>query len=176
MMKQYRALAFALSLALSAALAARPAQAAWTRVSPPEGGFSVSFPAPAEKQVVKKEHTVTQIWLVRTDGLTALAGVTDYDVHIDTERELTLDMQNFLKAMEGTVGSQKRGKFTRTPAGALPSLDFTFVTSEWTGESIIVVDGDRAYQLVVMGRKGQDRRADIAHVLNSYKITASGKR
>jgi hypothetical protein len=103
--------------------------------------------------------------------LFSLIGVTDYDAHMDTERELQLDVKNFLASDGSTLKSQKRLTFSMAPDGPLPAVSFTFTDAAGPGESLVVVSGDRTYQVVVRAENGYDRRADTARIINSFRIT-----
>ncbi len=101
----------------------------------------------------------------------SLIGVTDYDAHIDSERELELDVKNLLASDTGTLKSQKRVTFSRAPDGPLPAVTFSFTDAAGVGESLVVVSGDRARQVVVRAHNGYDGSADAARVINSFRIT-----
>lgn len=165
-------LGIALSAALSILLSAAEASAQWVTVAPPESGFSAELPAPAEfKRLPPKPKVDTRVWFVHNSKLFGLIGVTDYDAHIDAERELDLDVKNFLTADGGTLKSQKRLTFSKAPDGSLPAVDFTFTDAAGPGESLVVVSGDRSYQVVVRAENGYDGRADTARVIKSFRIT-----
>ena len=100
-----------------------------------------------------------------------LIGVTDYDAHIDADRELELDVKNFLTSDKGTLKAQTRVTFSNAPDGPLPAVDFTFTDAAGPGRSLVVVSGDRAYQVVVRAENGYDGSADMARVINSFRIT-----
>ena len=101
-----------------------------------------------------------------------LIGVTDYDAHINTELELELDVKNFITADQGSaLKSQKRLTFSKAPDGPLPAAEFTFTDRAGNGESLIVVSGDRTYQVVVRSPFGHDDKAGMARVLNSFRIS-----
>src|SRR5262249_31481042 len=137
---------FAVALAAFALLFACSAQAAWVKVEPADAGFSVFFPATPTSATEQKPRVVTRIWNARAGKLICLIGVSDYDAHVEAERELELDMQNFLKQTQATATSQERVTFRDAPDGPLPALKFSFSKSGYTGQSLVVVAGDRSYQ------------------------------
>jgi hypothetical protein len=162
----------ALTAGLAVLLAAREASAQWMTVAPSDGGFSVMLPGRAEfKRLPAKPKVVTRVWLVHDAKLFSLVGVTDYDAHIDTERELELDVKNFLTSDGGTLKAQTRVTFSKAPDGPLPAVEFTFTDAAGPGRSLVVVSGDRAYQVVVRAENGYDGRADTARIINSFRIT-----
>ncbi len=165
-------LGIALSAAASVLLAATEASAQWVTVAPADGGFSAVLPGPAEfKRLPAKPKVDTRVWLVHDAKRFSLIGVTDYDAHIDAERELELDVKNFLASDKGTLKAQTRVTFSRAPDGPLPAVDFTFTDAAGPGRSLVVVSGDRAYQVVVRAENGYDGSADMARVINSFRIT-----
>jgi hypothetical protein len=170
-MRRHFVLATALAAALSTLVVATAAQAEWATIAPPDSGFSAVFPDAPQMKTAKAEGADTRIWLTRTTDLLCLTGATDYAGHIDAERELELDMKNFLTQVKGIALSQKRSLYHKAPDGPLPSLDFTFTTDWGTGEALVVVSGDRAFQIVAIARKGYDGKADIARIVKSFTIT-----
>jgi hypothetical protein len=161
-----------LSVASPVLLPAAEASAQWVTLAPPDGGFSAELPARAEfRRLPAKPKVHTRVWLVHDAKLFSLIGVTDYDAHIDSERELELDVKNFLTSDGGTLKSQQRLTFTKAPDGPLPAVSFTFTDAAGPGESLVVVGGDRAYQVVVRAENGYDGRADMARIINSFQIT-----
>jgi hypothetical protein len=163
---------FAVALAAALAVIFPAAGAAqWVTVTPPEAGFSADFPAtPESSSDSSKPRVHTRFWLNKS-GLFVLIGVTDYDAHINTELELELDVKNFITADQGsTLKSQKRLTFSKAPDGPLPAAEFTFTDKAGNGESLIVVSGDRTYQVVVRSPFGHDDKAGMARVLNSFRV------
>ncbi|HEY1474459.1 MAG TPA: hypothetical protein VGF53_10280 [Pseudolabrys sp.] len=163
---------FRLVAVLSVLLLATQAQAAWRTLAPPDAGFSVLYPDTPTAKTESKPRVVTRIWIARTSTLLCLSGVTDYDGHIDAATELQLDMKNFLAAVNGTVKSQEQMNFSNASSGPFPALDFSFNTATGAGRSLVVVAGDRTYQLVVIGVDGHDAKAETARIFSSFKISA----
>ncbi len=172
-MRRHLGFAAALAAALWVSLGAAGARAQWITVAPPDGGFSVLMPGQAQFQLKTQPRLTTRIWIVSNDALLVVTGVTDYSGGVrNVNGELNADMNNFVKAVSGTVHSHRRLTFAKAPDGPLPALDFTFVSPKGSGESLLVVSGDRAYQVVVRSAPGHDGRAEIARVLKSFRITA----
>jgi hypothetical protein len=170
-MRKHGWFAIALSAGLAVLLPATEASAQWATVAPADGGFSAVLPGRAEfRRLPAKPKVDTRVWLVHDAKLFSLIGVTDYDAHIDTERELELDVKNFLTSDGGTLKSQKRLTFSKAPDGPLPAVSFTFTDAAGPGESLVVVSGDRTYQVVVRAENGYDGRADTARIINSFRI------
>lgn len=98
-----------LAAALSVLYPATEASAQWVTVAPADGGFSAVLPGRAEfKRLPAKPKVDTRVWLVHDAKRFFLIGVTDYDAHIDAERELELDVKNFL-ASDGARSKRRRG-------------------------------------------------------------------
>jgi hypothetical protein len=161
-----------LAAAASVPYPAAAVSAQWVTVAPQESGFSALFPATPEfRHITSKPKVDTKIWINDNGKVLSLIGVTDYDAHIDSERELELDVKNFLTSDGGTLKSQKRMTFSKAPDGPLPAVEFTFTDAAGAGESLVVVSGDRTYQLVVRAHNGYDGSVDTARVINSFRIT-----
>jgi hypothetical protein len=98
-----------LAAALSVLYPATEASAQWVTVAPADGGFSAVLPGRAEfKRLPAKPKVDTRVWLVHDAKRFFPIGVTDYDAHIDAERELELDVKNFL-ASDGARSKRRRG-------------------------------------------------------------------
>jgi len=161
-----------LAAALSVLYPAAAARAQWVTVAPPESGFSALLPgAPEYRHLPAKPKVDTRVWLVHDAKRFFLIGVTNYDAHIDADLELELDVKNFLTSDKGTLKAQTRVTFSKAPDGPLPAVDFTFTDAAGPGRSLVVVSGDRAYQVVVRAENGYDGTADMARVINSFRIT-----
>ena len=165
-------LGIALAAPLWSAASSAQVSSPWVTLSPPDGGFSIDFPGqPQLAQIPPKPKTHTRVWSVHSSQLLDLFGVTDYDQNIDAERELQLDVTNFLASEGGTLKEQHRLTFANAPDGPLPAVDFTFTDAAGPGESLVVVSGDRSYQIVVRAENGYDGAAATARVLQSFRIT-----
>jgi hypothetical protein len=148
------------------------ADTGWVTVAPDDAGFSAEFPVTPVRQVQPGKGYSTTLWLAKSsDGnLMVLAGVTDYWSHIDTDQELELDQKNFLSAVGGTATSSQRDTFPG-PKAKLPSVVFEFsVPGSWNGRSRVVVDGDTAYQTVVMWRPAYDASAALELFEKSFTL------
>ena len=163
---------FGLALAAAVLLPTVQASAQWTTVAPADAGFSVVFPGPAEfKRLPPKPKVDTRVWVNNKSKLFVIVGVTDYDARINAERELELDVKNFVASDGGSLKSQKPLTFSNAPDGPLPAVYFTFTDAAGSGESLVIVSGDRAYQVVVRAENGYDGKADTARIINSFRIT-----
>ncbi len=160
-------------VAVSALCASAAARAEWVKLEPPEGGFSVFFPGTPTAKTNEKPESVTHLWSVRAGKIVCSIGVTDYNGRLDAEQELRLDMENFLKQIQATATSQKKLSFSDAPDGPLPALQFSFTRTGWTGQSLVVVTGDRSYQVAALAEAGSDTK-DLPRCL-ALKVTANSR-
>jgi hypothetical protein len=145
------------------------AQAEWVKVEPPGEGFSVFFPATPTYESQPGGRT----WIVRAGNLLCLFVVTDYNLHVDADNELELDVRNFLKELNGSLQSQERLSFRAAPDGPLPAVKFSFAIKNGAGQSLIVVSGDRVYNAAAVAVDGADRK-DVSRCVD-FKITAPSR-
>lgn len=170
-MRRHFSRAAVLIVGLAMLFMAAGARADWTTLAPAEGGFSVVCPGVAKRQNANDNGVTSRLWLVTSTNLLCVTGNSDYSGHIaNAARELTADMNNFLKGVKGRALSQKRLTFAKAPDGPLPALDFTFVYDGGKGKSLVVVSGDRSYQVVAIALNGYEGKADIARIIQSFRI------
>jgi hypothetical protein len=149
----------------------------WTPyTSSKEFQFSVSFcgaPSanpPTVEQKGARTGTV-RLFTARGENYFCMVGISDYNFKPDVEEELLLNQMNFIKAVNGTVGTSRRTAFEKAPA-ALPALTFTFeMPPNHTGKSIVILRASRVYQLVFTYRKTADYSAALQRFLGSFEIT-----
>jgi hypothetical protein len=156
---------------ISVLFASNSANAEWIKVEPPDAGFSIFLPATPKLETKEDpSRTRSRIWVARAGTMLCLMGETDYYAPFDKEKELDLDMKNFLKAIDGTATAHETVSFRDAPDGPLPALRFSFTKPGWTGRSLVVLAGDRVYQAVAMSSAGADAK-DLARCL-AFKVTA----
>src|SRR6266850_3531353 len=107
-----------------------PQTAQWTPFSSKEAQFSVSFcGAPtADPPTVDKKGAITgTVRLFRAGGENyfCMVGYSEYNIMPAVEEELRLNQTNFIKAVNGTVGTSRRTEFVHG-SNKLPALTFTF--------------------------------------------------
>jgi hypothetical protein len=165
-----------LAVVAGVSLAGSAAHAEMRTFAPSDAGFSVLFPGTPQMERRQEPQADTWLWSARREKFLCVVGLTDYAGHIEEpQAELDLDMNNFLKKTQGSLQTQKDLSFVDAPDGPLPARDFTFSTPTTDGESLIIISGDRAYQLVVVFAKGEDGAGDAARILQSFKITLPRK-
>lgn len=149
------------------------AKAAWVKVEPADGGFSVFLPATPTMTTKDNSGAVSRTWVARAGNISCVMAVTDYSERLNADTELELDMTNFLKGIEGTATAKQKLSFRDAPDGPLPALRFSFSRTGMTGQSLIVVAGDRGYMAAALGSAGSDPK-DIARCV-AFKITAKSR-
>jgi hypothetical protein len=148
----------------------------WIAQGSTAGSFTALFPiAPKEttdSKSVEQGDIVSHMFMALSGDLLCGVGYTDYPIDIDVEKELTLDRDNFAKAVNASVSSTRRKDFTRGPNDQLPALDFTATSDNGTFKGLVIVVNRRAYIVVTFNRKGSDRTADIERFFASFKLTS----
>src|SRR5260370_15971477 len=98
-----------------------------------------------------------------------MVGLSDYNIKPSVEKELLLNQTNFIEAIKGTLGTSRR--HVNAPV-KLPALTFTFeMPHDYTGKSIVVLNGSRVYELIFAYRKPADYTAAMQKFLSSFEIT-----
>jgi len=122
--------------------AAGGAETEWPRLVAPDSGFAISMPGPFERQQKTTDNPsgpiVTTIWLTKDGTSLYLAGVTDYPVDISPQKELSLDRDNFLKAVDAKLVSE-----TPIMLGGNAGLEFTGASANQRYHSRVFVVGTR---------------------------------
>ena len=138
---------------VATALIAQQATEQWTLFTSPDRSFSVEFPSTPKLEETKEEHAHNYIWLFAVPGERVfLAGNTDYDFKFDTDKELQLDRDNFLKAVHAQLVTTKRFEFERGLNDKLQAVEFTGESPQFNFKGIVIVDTQRAYMFCVGGR------------------------
>lgn len=166
-------IALALMMVIPAALPAD--MPGWVTTAPDNGGFTAEFPAAPQYQTQNKPEVTSNIWLATAaDGnIKVLVGVTDYWVDVDAAKELELDEKNFVQAVAGKSTSSKHDPFPGASKkhAPLPSSVFEFQTgSGWSGWSRVIVDGNTAFQAVVMWPNNYTPSTALESFQNSFKL------
>jgi hypothetical protein len=172
-LKRFIILVITLAAALPDALAQTVQWTPYT--SAKEYRFSVSFcgaPSSDPPTVEKKGDKIgtVRLFTARTDNCFCMVGISDYNFKPDVEAELLLNQTNFIKAVKGTLGTSRRGGFAYGEI-VLPTLTFTFeMPPNHTGKSIVILNGNRVYQLVFTYRKNTEYSDAQQTFLRSFEI------
>jgi hypothetical protein len=140
--------------------------------APPEGGFSVLLPAEPRMERTQDASSDMRLWKLTGSPFGFIIAVGDYTAHLQADPVLDYYMAKFLEGAGGTSKSQEHMQFAGAPDGPLPALDFTFAMKTVEGESLVVVSGDRTYQIAIMYPRDYDAGEYVQRILKSFKITA----
>jgi hypothetical protein len=138
--------------------------------------FAVSFCGePSEDPPVTETKGAitgtTRLFKARAENYFCMVGISDYNIKPNVEKELLLNQNNFIEAIKGTLGTSRRHEFGNAPE-KLPALTFTFeMPPDYTGKSIVVLNGSRVYELIFAYRKTADYNPAMQKFLSSFEIT-----
>lgn len=154
------------------ALPGRADDGGWVTVAPEGLGFTALFPAAPALTEKSSTTSHSYIWVAKTpdETVTVLAGVTDYTVRIDAKKELALDEKNFLSATGASSTLDKTHEFPGPGKKSLPALTFHFKREGDSGKSMVVVDRDTAYQVVVLVKDGHDGSVESDRFFDAFKL------
>lgn len=168
----------AVALTLAVLLAPAAALADWVNASYAEWQFSAMFPVAPTVQTASKTDSsgavaaTTHAFLSNDGRILCLAGVTDYARPFDTEQELLADRDNFVKNAQATVTASRRTTFTRPPKTRLPALEFAATSTDRIFKSIVIVEGQRTYQIVGVRRQNDAAAAaSVDRCIAGFKLT-----
>lgn len=148
---------------------AAAAQKEWGQVEEKALGYSAVFPE-APKPDVRVEQGVTVKSNVGTaPGMLCLVEMGDYGQHIDAPAELAASRDNFVNGVGATVSTQKRTSFQRDSV-SLPALEFDASNPTIKFRSIIVVDGQRVYQVTGGMPKEGGNEANLEHCVRGFRL------
>ncbi len=150
----------------------------WTPFKEPILKFAVLFPNDPVRNApdVKKrddgsvQSTSYLFTAISQGNYMALAGATDYNAEIDTERELAADRDNFATGSDTKLVASRRYEFLSGDE-KLPAMAFSSQDNAWFFKGVFVVRGNRAYCAIFGYRKGQDSTSAVDKFLDSFEIT-----
>jgi hypothetical protein len=146
----------------------------WTKFVSPDGSFSILMPGVPGHQDMDKDDPAgkitTNIWLLDTPQGLYLVGTTDYPVDINPQRELDLDRDNFLKAVDAKLVSES--DFTLK---GYPGKEFTGTSAAYTFKSRVLVVGRRAYQYAAREPSASLNLDRVNGFLLSFDLTQPSK-
>lgn len=155
---------------LAAALPAR-AEQDWTRVAPQGAGFSVDTPVAAEPTDNRG------FYLYPYKGWSMTVAVFRHDE--DMRRRLAGDpkaLKRELKAIKQEVleswGAIRDGDASSGEVDGQPSIRFAFNDGQRDGLGLIVITGDRLYEIVAIGRTGSSDE-DAKRFIRSFRLGLS---
>jgi hypothetical protein len=174
-MKKWLLITFAL---LAVAIPMLAQQFKWTPFKEPNLKFAVLFPTDPVRNPpdVKKAddgsvQSTGYLFVSSTQGVyVAIAGRTDYNFTVNTERELLADRDNFVKVTQTKLINSRRYEF-QSGDEKLPAIDFSSEDDSWFYKEVFVVRENDAYCALFGYAKGQDYSSAMAKFLDSFEIT-----
>ncbi|HJZ56157.1 MAG TPA: hypothetical protein VKE74_14415 [Gemmataceae bacterium] len=170
-----RSLLAGVALVLAAGLTPARDDAEPILFAPKGGKFSVVFPGKPreEKKTLKTalgDAKLYQAGYVSKDQNYFGAGYTVLPVEIPEEQQQTLFDGVFsgIAGKDGEVRSKKESKFGKQK---LPMREALIERDEKFIKVRLVLDGDRLYQVLVMGTEDFVKSKEATAFLNSFKIT-----
>jgi hypothetical protein len=144
-------------------------------ITPPGGGFSVTFPIEPKPRPdpAPRPELRTMLWVASNDSYVYAAGYSDYAQRHDSKGELEASLKNFLAAVKGHALSQKVGTVSRPGGPPLPAMQFSYAGDELSGVALFIIEDKRVYTAAgsIINDKDGDP-AEIARFMKSFRLTA----
>lgn len=143
----------------------------WIKFESPKGLFSVLMPTQPTEQKETKESPAgpytTTLYQSKANGELYMAGWVEYDPkHIfDAQKELEANRDNFVTAVDGTVGSTTRVTFKDNPG-----IEFNGTTPGYSFKSRVYIVGKRPYMLLAAFPTGGESSPTINKFLLSFEL------
>jgi len=132
------------------------------------------MPVEPRNQTEKKETDsgtiVSNIWIAKPEFGIYLLGITDYPIDIETKRELELDRDNFLKAVNAKLIDD-----SDISLNCSPGKEFTGASDTYTFRSRVYVVGRRVYQIVAGEPTSTIDSARVKKFLESFEFVKATK-
>ena len=171
-----RTTAIAIAVVMASALASA-AQAQASAYSPPEGDFSVAFPAEPEVQIrpAHRSHDIGRRRYVAQEPARAM--IVAIDDYPDGELPQAADAGVYDKILRSRADDEN-AQLVSTRAARLsgrPCLEGMLVGTNGAVEEVrVLMVGDRLYQLTYVHPDGADPAGADATFFGSFKITSVG--
>ena len=152
---------------LAAALPAR-AEQDWTRVAPRGAGFSVDTPVPAEPTDIRG------FYLYPYKGWSMSVSVFLHDEAtrqrlFGNEDAKKSELKTIKKELLAAWGSVRDSKASSGEINDQPSVGFAFDDGQRDGLGLIVLTGDRLYEIVAIGPRGSSDE-DAKRFISSFRL------
>lgn len=144
--------------------------AEWIKVAPAGSGFSVMMPSTPKEEKKVENNYPSYTLSVATDISHYLARYTDYEpgIKIDPTKELAVNRDGFVRAIEGTLIESREISLE-----GRPGLEFTAESSRFFARCRFFFSGNRLYMLAAGGAKPQNDPASLNRFLTSFAFTKS---
>jgi hypothetical protein len=143
----------------------------WIKFESTPGLFSVLMPAqPTEEKETKESPYgpyTTNLFLSKGNGELFMAAWVDYDpkFNFDAQKELDLNRDNFVKGVQGTLGSTTRITFKDNPG-----IEFDGTASNFSFKSRVYIVGRRPYMLIAVFPVGGEGSPNINKFFSSFEL------
>jgi hypothetical protein len=151
-------------------VAPRPLAAASYLFTSPDGGYSVTFPAPPQEQVNEDDGARTVLNALNQDNAYYAVVHVDNKVDHDLDDELEDNVTRATKQFNAPTQLRKKRKFPRGSGDQLPAEEFTFESAELAGKGMVIVDGRRTYMVLALGIKPHEHKAAVDRFVKSFKF------
>ena len=166
---------YALVLFVTAALGGG-AQAQWQEYTSADGDFSFSMPAKPDEQRQTGTHynlpSQSILYVAKTQSIPFIfAGRTRYhnDANVPAQSELQSNAENFAKAINGKLISQRFFKWSGAGGASYEAHESTIDGDRGTFRQMYVIDGKSVYG-VIAGPKTSANEADIDRFFQTLRI------
>jgi len=141
----------------------------WVQFSTDDHSCKVLLPVEPKKQTKTKDTEsgaiVSNIWISKPDFGLYLLGITDYPIDVDTQRELELDRDNFLKAVNARLIDD-----SDITLSGHPGKEFTGASDTYTYKSRVYLVGRRVYQIVAAEPSAAIDSTRVKKFLESFEL------
>ena len=153
-------------LALSTA-----ATAQWKEIVEPELGYAAAFPVKPEARAAVYKGVAQSVKSAAATGVFCNVAVSHHREILDPAVELAESRDNFVKDTGSKVSSTKEISIMRG-AKSLPAMEIDASNDVFAMRAIIVVDGERVYQVAGGVPAHGGRKSDLERCVRGLKLTA----
>lgn len=155
------------SLALSTA-----ATAQWKEIVEPQLGYSAAFPVKPVARAATYRGVAQSVKSAAATGVFCNVSVSHHRGTVDPAVELAASRDNFLKDTGSKISSAKEVSVMRG-ATPLPALEISASNDVFAMQAIVVVDGERVYQVAGGVPAHGGRKSDLERCVRGLKLTAN---
>lgn len=143
----------------------------WVRFESAPGRFSVLMPTQPTEEKETKDSALgpytTSLYHSKGNREVYAAGWVDYDskYNFDAQKELDANRDNFVKSVNGTLGSTTKITYKDNPG-----IEFEGTTPNYSFKSRVYVVGRRPYMLMVLFPPGGEGSPNINKFLSSFEL------